>query len=206
MTKTRILVRLMFKGISYNRIRQGHRLFVVVLVFASIICFVNLQFGAISLPSVTTPLYDLQETENASTDSNVEDPVPQPSPLITSSSIESTENLKDPIQQSSSLITNNYMEYPRLPPAPLETLHTLRRLHLQKLQAIIEDPLPKSASEHWNIEQLKGLVHYWNNEVGPNGKLQQPKVILTSDGNVPCAISLCSTTDEVVWLGSLVWP
>ncbi|KIK63908.1 hypothetical protein GYMLUDRAFT_83329 [Collybiopsis luxurians FD-317 M1] len=99
-------------------------------------------------------------------------------------------------------IFNNDVEYLRLPPIPLEILDLLRKAHVSRIEDIIQNPV--HGWEEWNVKQLKSLLRYWNEDIGRDGNLQQPKVILSSYGYVPCAMSLCGTTGEVLWLESLM--
>ncbi|THV05093.1 hypothetical protein K435DRAFT_835038 [Dendrothele bispora CBS 962.96] len=106
---------------------------------------------------------------------------------------------RGPLESSSPPITNNYVIYPRLSQLAPETLYAMRDRHIAKLQSIIANPLPKFWQ--YNAQQLKTLIQAWEN-VGKDNDFQQPAVVLSTYGYVPCVMNrpVCSTTGEVIWL------
>ncbi|KAJ8094470.1 hypothetical protein PM082_010904 [Marasmius tenuissimus] len=94
-------------------------------------------------------------------------------------------------------ILNNHATYPKLDPLAPQEVSAMRERHLKTIDEVIAGGLTHYGE--YNRGQLRALKEYWSKVVD-----EQPKVILSTYGYVPCAISLCGTTGEVVWLESLM--
>ncbi|KAK7472511.1 hypothetical protein VKT23_000626 [Stygiomarasmius scandens] len=100
-------------------------------------------------------------------------------------------------------IINNDIYFPRLQELSPQEFFDLRDRHIEKINALITNPLPTFTE--YNVNQLKGLLKAWD-KAGTDGTFRQPKVVLSTYGYVPCAMNrpVCSTTGEVIWLESLL--
>ncbi|KAF9259260.1 hypothetical protein L218DRAFT_672917 [Marasmius fiardii PR-910] len=110
----------------------------------------------------------------------------------------STTGLKSlPPPPKPTTVENNHVTYPKLPFLERDDLDSRRESHLKRINEVIAGEIPNFRA--WNVKQLEALKKRWL-EVED----EQPKVILSTYGYVPCAMTVCSTTGEVIWLESLI--
>jgi len=72
-------------------------------------------------------------------------------------------------------IINNDIYFPRLPELSPQEFFDLRDRHIEKINALITNPLPTFTE--YNVNQLKGLLKAWD-KAGTDGTFRQPKVRL----------------------------
>ncbi|KAK1228462.1 hypothetical protein PQX77_008480 [Marasmius sp. AFHP31] len=94
-------------------------------------------------------------------------------------------------------ILNNHATYPKLAPLAPQEVSEMRERHLKTIDEVIATGLTHYGE--YNRGQLEALKEYWSQVVD-----EQPKVILSTYGYVPCALTSCGTTGEVIWLESLM--
>ncbi|KAG7091462.1 hypothetical protein E1B28_010493 [Marasmius oreades] len=174
--------------------RDWYRRIIGILILGVVLGFV-LYHGGSELQRYRVVSFNPPETDTSYVD-------PSSSPAL-NFSLESSHSVStaDPTTTSSppkpTTVDNNHVTYAILPPLDQEEIETTRESHLGRIDEVIAGEIENF--RNWNVKQLEALKKYWL-EV----ENAQPKVVLSTYGYVPCAMTVCSTTGEVIWLESLI--